>query len=117
MSENSLYIKISQLKRRFSPFRDHANEQAGLVLIASIPCLILGLVSLRIAGASYYLISFFAIIFLLLIAYAAISGKNRANFQIQTLSNLVEAMIDGDYTLRGRRQSNPAFQELRFSSS
>lgn len=112
MSESSLYTKITQFIRRLSPFRDHANEQAGLVLIASLPCLILGLVSLRIAGASYYLISFFAIIFLLLIAYAAITGKNRANFQIQTLSNLVEAMIDGDYTLRGRQQSNPAFQEL-----
>ena len=98
--------------KKLNPFRGHANEQAGLVLIASIPCLIIALVALRYAGASFYLISFFAIILVLLIVYAAISGKNRADYQVQTLSNLVEAMIDGDYSLRGRNQSNPAFQEL-----
>ena len=108
----SQYKTIISFVSRLNPFKGYANEQAGLVLIASVPCLILALVSLRFAGASYYLISFFAIIFLLLIAYAAITGKGRANFQLQTLSNLVEAMIDGDYTLRGRKQSNPAFQDL-----
>lgn len=112
MTIASQYKRFINFVSRLNPFKGYANEQAGLVLIASVPCLILGLVSLRIAGASYYLISFFAIIFLLLIAYAAITGKGRANYQLQTLSNLVEAMIDGDYTLRGRKQSNPAFQDL-----
>ena len=112
MTFASQYKKIINVISRLNPFKGYANEQAGLVLVASVPCLFLALVSLRFAGASYYLISFFAIIFVLLIAYAAITGKGRANFQLQTLSNLVEAMIDGDYTLRGRKQSNPAFQDL-----
>ncbi|MGX5173583.1 sensor histidine kinase [Aliikangiella sp. IMCC44653] len=108
MMLSRVLAKVKQL----NPFKDYASEQAGLVLIASVPCLTLALFCMRFAGASYYLISFFAIIFLLLIIYAALTGKNRANYQLQTLSNLVEAMIDGDYTLRGRKQSNPAFQDL-----
>jgi nitrogen fixation/metabolism regulation signal transduction histidine kinase len=112
MAEIRLVNKLAQLINKLNPFRGYANEQAGLVLIASVPCFLMALVCLRLAGASYYLVSFFAIVFGLLIIYAAITGKNRANFQIQTLSNLVEAMIDGDYTLRGRAQSNPAFQDL-----
>jgi len=112
MSKLNLAARFAQILTKLNQFKGHANEQAGLVLLASLPCLILGLVCLRLAGSSFYLISFFAIIFGLIIIYAAITGKNRADFQIQTLSNLVEAMIDGDYTLRGRSQSNPAFQEL-----
>ncbi len=112
MTSNNFFFRVVKKLKAIKFFTSHPNEQAGLVLIASIPGFILSLVALRWAGASYYLIAFIGIILLLLISYATFMGKNRANYQIQTLSNLVEAMIDGDYTLRGRRQNNPAFQEL-----
>jgi nitrogen fixation/metabolism regulation signal transduction histidine kinase len=41
-----------------------------------------------------------------------VANKQYSQYQIRTLSNLIESMIDGDYTLRGRLQTNQAFQEL-----
>ena len=109
--------KPSLLQRLFQMvfpkfFAGHANEQAKLVLLAALPCYLIALLALSYTYISGYLIIFIAIILLLLIIYAALSGKQRANYQIQTLANLVEAMIDGDYTLRGRQQNNPAFHDL-----
>ncbi|MCW8875908.1 MAG: ATP-binding protein [Kangiellaceae bacterium] len=103
---------LSKLSEKFSQFKQHANEQAKLVLLASLPCYFLAIYALRAAGASWSFTFFCAIVLGLVILYAAVTGKRKANYHIQTLSNLVEAMIDGDYTLRGRKQSNPAFQEL-----
>lgn len=103
---------LGQIFPRLNRLRAHENEQAKLILIASIPCYLIALIAIRQSGASWYLFFFFAISMGLLILYAAIAGRQRADFQLQTLSNLVEALIDGDYTLRGREQSNPAFQEL-----
>ena len=103
---------LSKLKHHYSRLKQHANEQAKLVLIASLPCYFLALYTLRLAGASWSFTLFCAIVLGLIILYATVTGKRKANYHIQTLSNLVEAMIDGDYTMRGRKQSNPAFQEL-----
>ena len=96
--------KPSLLQRLFQMvfpkfFAGHANEQAKLVLLAALPCYLIALLALSYTYISGYLIIFIAIILLLLIIYAALSGKQRANYQIQTLANLVEAMIDGDLSL------------------
>ena len=103
-----LSLKLPSLNR----LRAHANEQAKLILIASLPCYVVALIAIRLSGASWYLFFFFAISMGLLILYAAVAGRQKADYQLQTLSNLVEALIDGDYTLRGRQQSNQAFQDL-----
>ena len=103
---------LSRKYPRLKRIRAHANEQAKLILVASVPCYLIALVAIRQSGASWYLFFFFAISMGLLILYAAVAGRQRADYQLQTLSNLVEALIDGDYTLRGRQQSNPAFQDL-----
>ncbi len=101
---------------KYLPFikslKAHANEQAKIILIASVPCYLVALVAIKQSGASWYLFFFFAISMGLLILYATLAGRHKADYQLQTLANLVEALIDGDYTLRGRPQSNPAFQEL-----
>ena len=94
------------------PPAGHANAQAGLVLLASLPCLAVALLALWWSGVAWSLLTFIGILLLLPVCYGAYTGRRRADYQLQTLSNLVEAMIDGDYSLRGRRQSNPAFQEL-----
>ena len=106
-SQESLDQQSSRQRRS-----NYANQQAKLVLLAGLPGFFLTLIVLFISGASYYLIAFFGITLGLIIGFAAISGRQKADYQIQTLSNLIEAMIDGDYSLRGRKQSNPAFQHL-----
>jgi len=105
-------ILTSKISQTFNWFKDHANQQAGLILLASLPCLTVTIFALFWAGVSGYLIAFIFILLSLVVGYAAFAGKYKADYQLQTLSNLIEAMIDGDYSLRGRRQSNPAFQDL-----
>jgi nitrogen fixation/metabolism regulation signal transduction histidine kinase len=77
-----------------------------------VPCLLLTTVSLYTAGVSFYLIAFIDIILSLLAAFVVVNSRQHSEQQIRTLSNILEAMIEGDYSLRGRLQNNQAFQEL-----
>jgi len=61
---------------------------------------------------SGYLIAFILLVLALLGAYAIVASNLNAQYQVRTLANLIESMIDGDYTLRGRVHTNKAYQEL-----
>ena len=93
-------------------FGTQVNEQAGLILLPALPSLALALWALHAANFSPYLIGFFALVLGLLLTYSLVTSGQRAQYQIQTLSNLVEALIEGDYSLRGREAQQPAFAEL-----
>jgi len=69
-------------------------------------------VSLLLTSISGYLIAFILIVLALLCAYAIVASNLNAQYQVRTLANLIESMIDGDYTLRGRAHTNQAYQEL-----
>jgi nitrogen fixation/metabolism regulation signal transduction histidine kinase len=88
------------------------DTQVMLVLLACVPLFIVNIIALLLTGISGYLIAFILIVLFLLCCYVVVASKNNAEYQIRTLSNLIESMIDGDYSLRGRLQTNPAFQEL-----
>ena len=88
------------------------DNQLKLVLLVCIPCFAITIVALFLAKISLYLIAFIIIILTLLCSYVVVASKLNSDYQIRTLSNLIESMIDGDYTLRGRLQTNQAFQEL-----
>ena len=88
------------------------DEQSQLVLLVCIFSFLISAVSLFVAKISPYLIAFILIILFLLACYTVIANKKNAEYQIRTLSNLIESMVDGDYTLRGRTHKNKAFQEL-----
>ena len=90
----------------------HKDDHTYLALILCVPCLLLSTISLVVAGVSAYLIAFIIIVLSLLATFVVMTSKLRAEQQIRTLSNIIESMIDGDYTLRGRLQHNQAFQEL-----
>lgn len=90
----------------------HKDDHSYLALVMCVPCLLLSTISLYIAGVSYYLIAFINIILSLLAAFVVVSSKQHSEQQIRTLSNILEAMIEGDYSLRGRLQNNQAFQDL-----
>jgi len=86
--------------------------QKALILLITLPCLSITLLALLLAAISPYLIAFIMIILSLIAVYVVITSEQRAEYQIRTLSNIIESMIGGDYSLRGRLQTNPAFQEL-----
>jgi len=68
--------------------------------------------ALLLANVSGYLIAFINIILALVAVFIVVISQQRSQQQIRTLSNIIESMIDGDYSLRGRDQDNIAFQEL-----
>ena len=90
----------------------HKDDHTFLALIICVPCLLLSAISLLVAGVSGYLVAFVIMVLSILILFTVMISKQRAEQQIRTLSNIIESMIDGDYTLRGRLKHNQAFQEL-----
>ncbi len=90
----------------------HRDDHTFLALVMCMPCLLLSGISLYLSGISGYLIAFVIIVLSLLVVFVVMISRQRAEQQIRTLSNIIESMIDGDYTLRGRLQHNQAFQEL-----
>jgi len=92
--------------------RHYKDDHSFLALIVCLPCLLLSTISLVVAGVSAYLIAFVIIVLSLLVLFVVMTSRLRSEQQIRTLSNIIESMIDGDYTLRGRLQHNQAFQEL-----
>ena len=92
--------------------KKRGNKQHHLIFLICIPCLVVAGTSLYLADISVYLIIFVMIILLLIATYVIIEYKRRSEYQIRTLSNLIESMIDGDYSLRGRLQTDQAFKEL-----
>jgi two-component system, NtrC family, nitrogen regulation sensor histidine kinase NtrY len=93
-------------------FRGYSNRHVFYLLAASVPSLIIALFALYLAGVSTYLIWFVGLSMAMVIGFAGFSGKSDADYQLQTLANLIEAMIDGDYSLRGRKQDHIAFSSL-----
>ncbi|WP_448568318.1 sensor histidine kinase [Thalassotalea ganghwensis] len=87
-------------------------RQLPLVLLVCVPCFLTAAIALLIANISIYLIAFILIILSLLCLYVVVASQQQADYQLRTISNIVEAMIDGDYSLRGRLHTNQAFGEL-----
>jgi len=88
------------------------NEQSLLVLAVSLPCLAISITSMIMADFSGYLIAFITIVLVLVCFFVIATYKNRAEYRVRTLSNLIESMIDGDYSLRGKLQTDQAYREL-----
>jgi two-component system nitrogen regulation sensor histidine kinase NtrY len=105
---------INKLRKIFVHWNNiqHKDDHSYLALIMCVPCLLLTTMSLSVAGVSSYLIAFINIVLSLLAVFVVVISRQRSEQQIRTLSNILEAMIDGDYSLRGRLQHNQAFQEL-----
>ncbi|TWX59520.1 sensor histidine kinase [Colwellia hornerae] len=92
--------------------RKQKNDHSLLAFFLCLPCLIITTAALFIANVSAYLIAFIIIILALIAVFIVVISQQRSQQQIRTLANILESMIDGDYSLRGREQDNKAFQEL-----
>jgi nitrogen fixation/metabolism regulation signal transduction histidine kinase len=88
------------------------DDHSLLALALCLPCLIITTFALISANVSAYLIAFIIIVLSLIALFIVVISKQRSQQQIRTLANIIESMIDGDYSLRGREQDNRAFQEL-----
>ena len=95
-------------KRR--PFEAHLIR---LLLLASLPLLLLLLWMMVLANISIWLIFLAGLFGSLMILYASYSIYQKISYQFRSISNLLEALIQGDYALRARSdQSGGALDEL-----
>ena len=99
----NLYRKVKKLT---------GDSQFRLAFLVCFPCFLVSATAMIYAQISTYLIAFILIILALLCCYVVVANKQKSQYQISTLSNLIESMIEGDYSLRGRAKMNPAFQDL-----
>ena len=100
------YLTAPRVKSRAGP------QQKHLFLLATLPCIIVAVGSLWSTNLSGYLIAFILIVLMLLVSYAIVASRQASEYQVRTLSNIVESMLHGDYSMRGRIQSDQAFHEL-----
>jgi nitrogen fixation/metabolism regulation signal transduction histidine kinase len=92
--------------------RKQKNDHNLLALLLCLPCLIITTIALFLAEVSAYLTAFIIIVLALIAVFIVVISQQRSQQQIRTLGNILESMIEGDYSLRGREQDNKAFQEL-----
>jgi two-component system nitrogen regulation sensor histidine kinase NtrY len=75
-----------------------------LAAVASIPSALVLLLVMLQSNYSIYLTGLVALILLAVVGYCLATIKLRLSYQFRSLTNLLEAMSSGDYSLRGRRQ-------------
>jgi len=92
--------------------KKQSDDHSLLALVLCLPCLLITTLSLVVANVSAYLIAFIIIVLTLIAIFTVVISKQKSQQQIRTLANIIESMIDGDYSLRGREQNNHAYQEL-----
>ncbi|MFP1730540.1 sensor histidine kinase [Lonsdalea quercina] len=78
--------------------------QQRLLIIASLPSSLTIIVLMIWNDYSGYLIALVALICLTLIGYCSLMTRQVLNFQLTTLTNLIEAITHNDFSLRGKRQ-------------
>jgi two-component system nitrogen regulation sensor histidine kinase NtrY len=84
-----------------------------LLLLASLPLLLLLLCVMAYANVSIWLVLLTGLIGSLVILYSSYSIYQKLTYQFRSISNLLEALIQGDYTLRARTgQGTGALDEL-----
>lgn len=88
------------------------DEHVLLAVLVCLPCYLITAFALYSANFSGYLIAFVLLLLFLLCCFVIVASKQKTDYQARTLTNLVESLIDGDYTLRGKLQTSRAYQEL-----
>ncbi|MBQ4879961.1 hypothetical protein J8M21_22375 [Pseudoalteromonas luteoviolacea] len=83
-----------------------------LSLLVCFPYVVLVVVLILLLPVPIYLSLFISIVLVIVLVYALYSTKEKTTQQIQVLSNLVDALIDEDYSLQGKSQSDPALSLL-----
>ncbi|MCG7536607.1 ATP-binding protein [Pseudoalteromonas sp. OOF1S-7] len=83
-----------------------------LIVAICLPCYLLMIAGLYLANWNGYLVVFIATVFALLLICLVVASKTLVAHQLRTLTNLIEAMTVGDYSLRGRVSGDQAMSDL-----
>ncbi|ALU45872.1 sensor histidine kinase [Pseudoalteromonas rubra] len=83
-----------------------------LIIVVCLPCYLLMVTGLYMANWNGYLVVFIATVFALLLICLVVASKAMVAHQLHTLTNLIEAMTVGDYSMRGRVSGDKAMSDL-----
>ncbi|MCG7564111.1 ATP-binding protein [Pseudoalteromonas sp. McH1-42] len=83
-----------------------------LIIAICLPCYLLMVTGLYMASWNGYLVVFIATVFALLLICLVVASKAMVAHQLHTLTNLIEAMTMGDYSMRGRVSGDKAMSDL-----
>ncbi|KAF7781210.1 hypothetical protein PRUB_b0356 [Pseudoalteromonas rubra] len=83
-----------------------------LIIAVCLPCYLLMVTGLYMANWNGYLVVFIATVFALLLICLVVASKAMVAHQLHTLTNLIEAMTVGDYSMRGRVSGDKAMSDL-----
>lgn len=75
-----------------------------LCLLSSVPSAVALIFMMLNTGVSVYLTAIIGLLLALIIAWCVATITTKTSFLFRTLSNLLEAMTKGDYSLRGRKE-------------
>jgi nitrogen fixation/metabolism regulation signal transduction histidine kinase len=106
------WIKLIRTRLQKSTKLSHGDDQQKLMWLVCLVSYMVTASALFFTTMSGYLIAFILIVLALLCVYAVVASNLHSQYQVRTLANLIESMIDGDYSLRGRVHTNRAYQEL-----
>jgi len=83
-------------------------QLAKLSLVSSLPLFILLISVMVYANISIYIILLTILISLITITYCHVKIYQKSAYQFRSLSNLLDALVQGDYSLRARSDNNTA---------
>jgi|GEM_PF-4234246 len=107
MIDNSKQQKLVQTKRSFEA------QLTQLSLFASLPLFLLLLWVMVYANISLYLVLLTALLGTVSICFCHSQIYQKSSYQLRSLSNLLDAMNQGDYSIRARpSQGDKALNEL-----
>ncbi len=86
--------------------------QIGLLLLCTIPLLLVTIMLAIKLELSIYFVSFSTLIYLMVLIFVSYRIKVSHNTQLQTISTLLENLIEGDHSVRARHSGNQEFQIL-----
>jgi len=99
---------IDDCKKALSKLDKHQK----LILAFGVPCIIVTCASLQYTSLSGYFVGFITLVLSLWLFFVASACRAETQYQVNTMSNLLSAMIEGDYSMRSRLQDNQVLNDV-----
>jgi len=88
------------------------DKHQKLILSFGIPCILLVCISLQYTNLSGYFVGFITLVLCLWLFFVVSACRAETQNQVNTMSNLLSAMIEGDYSMRSHLRDNQVLNDV-----
>ncbi len=88
------------------------DKHQKLILSFGVPCILLVCISLQYTSLSGYFVGFITLVLCLWLFFVVSACRAETQYQVNTMSNLLSAMIEGDYSMRSRLRDNQVLNDV-----